>query len=278
MINYQEYQPHESLRDKIDGYWILEITGNDVNPEYVERVTPLGYPELIFHFRDSYSIEQNGAYIELAKCLFTGQLTSSINFKATGQTGILGVKFKPQGAYSFIPKPLSDFTNSSSDLKGIFNAERVVKLEGELKNGPNKIEIIDRFLCENRLSSTVYMPIDEIVEYIKSKKGNVVVSELADHFNTSLSTFERTFKKVIGLSPKKFAKIIQFNEILNEYKVNKDLQSIAYKYNYYDFSHFTKEFSLFSGFSPGAFKTVEKSITENIVIQKNADFLHKEQH
>jgi AraC-like DNA-binding protein len=62
---------------------------------------------------------------------------------------------------------------------------------------------------------------------------------------------------------------------LKEYKENNDLQSIAYKYDYYDYSHFTKEFSAFSGFSPKTFKTTEKSITENLVIQENADFLHK---
>lgn len=72
MINYQEYQPHNSLKDKIDCYWILEITGNDIKPDNIERVIPLGFSELIFHFGDYYSIKRNDEYIELEKSLFTG--------------------------------------------------------------------------------------------------------------------------------------------------------------------------------------------------------------
>jgi len=277
MIYYKEFKPDNSLKDKIECYWILEITNKDIKPNNIERVIPMGFSELIFHFGDKYLIEIDNDFSRLEKSLFTGQLTSSINFKASGKTGILGVKFKPFGAYYFIPKPLFEFENKSTDLKKIFNKIEIELLEDNLHNSLNedKVKIVEQFLIKNQLKRKLNLPIEKIINYIIEKKGNITIFELVKSFNSTISTFERNFKKIIGITPKKFTKIIQFNEILKEYKENNDLQSIAYKYDYYDYSHFTKEFSAFSGFSPKTFKTTEKSITENLVIQENADFLHK---
>jgi len=277
MIYYKEFKPNNSLRDKIECYWILEITNKDIKPNNIERVIPMGFSELIFHFGDNYLIEINNSFSKLEKSLFTSQLTSSINFKASGKTGILGVKFKPFGAYFFIPKPLFKFENTSTDLKKIFNIIDIELLEKNLYSSVNedKIRVIEQFLMKNQLKRKLNLPIEKITNYIIEKKGNIAIFELVKLFNSTISTFERNFKKIIGISPKKYTKIIQFNEILKEYKKNNDLQSIAYKYHYYDYSHFTKEFSGFSGFSPKSFKTTKKSITENLVIQENADFLHK---
>lgn len=277
MIYYKEFKPNNSLKDKIECYWILEITDKDINLNNIERVIPMGFSELIFHFGDNYLIDMNNSFSRLEKSLFTGQLTSSINFKASGKTGILGIKFKPFGAYFFISKPLFEFENKSSDLKKIFDKIEIELLENKLHNSLNadKVRVIEQFLMKNLLKRKLNLPIEKITNYIIEKKGNIAIFELVKLFNSTISTFERNFKKVIGISPKKFTKIIQFNEILKEYKENNDLQSIAYKYDYHDYSHFTKEFSGFSGFSPKKFITTKKSITENLVIQENADFLHK---
>jgi len=277
MIYYKEFKPNNSLKDKIECYWILEITGKDINPNNVERVIPMGFSELIFHFGDNYLMDINNSFSRLEKSLFTGQLTSSIYFKASGKTGILGVKFKPFGAFYFISKPLFEFENKSSNLKKIFNKFEIELLENKLHNSLNeeKVRIIEQFLMNKQLKRKLNLPIEEIINHIIVKKGDIAIFDLAKLFHSTIGTFERNFKKIVGISPKKFTKIIQFNEILKEYKEKNDLQSIAYKYNYYDYSHFTKEFSAFSGFSPKEFKTTKKSITENLVIQENADFLHK---
>lgn len=277
MIEYLEYKPNQSLQKYIDCYWTLETTAEDINPEYEERVIPLGFPEIIIHFGDLYSIKKNSKYYPLPRTLFTGQLTSSKSFKPLGITGILGVKFKPFGAYYFLPEPPQKYVDRSTDLRQIFEPKTINLLEcGILKSKLHleKIKLIENFLLNHFQNFSTNIQIENIVTTIVTQKGNIDIKSLSSQFNSSQSKLERNFKKIIGLTPKKFAQIIRFNEILKEYKSNKDLQSLAHKYEYYDYSHFTKEFSSFSGFSPNQFKTVEKSLTEKLTIEENADFLH----
>ena len=176
-----------------------------------------------------------------------------------------------------MPEPPQKYVDKTSDLREIFNPQTIDILESGIMNCKSHIErisIIETFILNHFHTFHTNIEIEKIVSTITNQKGNVEIKALAHQFNTSQSKFERNFKRLIGVSPKKFAQIIRFNEILKEYKNNANLQDLAFKYGYYDYSHFTKEFSSFSGFSPNQFKTIDKSITEKLIIEENADFLH----
>jgi len=70
--------------------------------------------------------------------------------------------------------------------------------------------------------------------------------------NLSLRTFERRFEQYIGISPKLFSGISQFQAALKHLQSGKfdKLSDIAYTYGYSDQSHFIRHFSRFTGLSP----------------------------
>ena len=65
-------------------------------------------------------------------------------------------------------------------------------------------------------------------------------------------TFERNFKSYVGLSPKQFAKIIQFQSSLNRLTKAKfqKLTDIGLESGFTDQSHFIRTFKSYTGQTP----------------------------
>ena len=91
---------------------------------------------------------------------------------------------------------------------------------------------------------------------IISSKGQEDINTISKKFNASKRTLERRFFSETGLSPKQFAKIIQFSSSMDQL-TTKDfskLTDIVYENGYADQSHFIRVFKSFTGKTPKAFK------------------------
>lgn len=84
----------------------------------------------------------------------------------------------------------------------------------------------------------------------------VSVTEVANTYGMSIRTFERLFKKYAGCSPVQFRRIIRFRkslEVRQELKTFETLTEVALESDYYDSSHFGREYRLLTGESPRSF-------------------------
>ena len=79
-------------------------------------------------------------------------------------------------------------------------------------------------------------------------KGRITIKALLAELHLTERTLERNFLLQIGLTPKQFAKIVQFQyslNILTREKFNK-LTEIGLDSGFSDQSHFTREFKKYS--------------------------------
>lgn len=98
--------------------------------------------------------------------------------------------------------------------------------------------------------------IEQIVLEIFSQKGNCKVSDIVKKYEYSEKWIQTKFKKATGLTPKQFAKIIQFRDSVDKIAYDEDdtsLTSIGYDAGFNDQSHFIKNFRHFVGTSPSKF-------------------------
>ncbi|MBR9916006.1 MAG: AraC family transcriptional regulator [Algicola sp.] len=62
---------------------------------------------------------------------------------------------------------------------------------------------------------------------------------------------ENQFKKIVGLTPGKYIRLYRFLKLMRKHESHEiDLNDLILMYNYYDRSHFTKDFKLFMRQSP----------------------------
>ncbi|WP_296385807.1 helix-turn-helix domain-containing protein [Winogradskyella sp.] len=93
--------------------------------------------------------------------------------------------------------------------------------------------------------------IDLVISLIKEKDGLLNVLDLIDNISISQKTLETHFKRIVGLTPGKYIRLYRFLKLMRKYESNEiELKDLIYMYNYYDHSHFTKDFKHFMKQSP----------------------------
>lgn len=95
--------------------------------------------------------------------------------------------------------------------------------------------------------------------------GLVRVDELATTAGVSARQLERQFATHVGLSPKRFLRVLRFQQVL---AVLRDPSSssagwadVAAQHGFYDQAHFINDFKAFTGETPGAWDIDDASLT-----------------
>jgi AraC-like DNA-binding protein len=266
-MSFQRISPPEELRNIIECYWIVE--NNDPSP-VEEKIIPDGFAELIFHYGDPYLIRLTDQWEVQSKNLYAGQISRFFYLKNSRISRVLGVKLKPAALtqlYNISADRFTDKVVGLSTISEIKNAPFQKELDN-CKSADEKISILNRYFYT--LSSAYnYGPADRAVELILSARGVISVSELCAALYVSERQLERIFRQYIGLSPKYYCRIIQFNYIFQCIQ-NKDStwMDIVHDAGYYDQSHFIRNFKAFTGEEPSSYVFEKENLANFFLIKK----------
>lgn len=94
-----------------------------------------------------------------------------------------------------------------------------------------------------------------LVDEISRSHGQLRVSELADRTHYSERHISRTFREAVGISPKKFSRIVRFQYVIGAIisQPQASLTSCLDELGYSDQAHFQREFKEYAGITPGRF-------------------------
>ena len=112
-------------------------------------------------------------------------------------------------------------------------------------------EILARRVDVSRIDRHVHAAVDRI----RHARGLVTVDDLAAHVGVTPRHLERQFKQVVGISPKRLARITRFQRALRMFEQLDSPQRgthTAATCGYADQAHFIRDFSEFAGCAPGA--------------------------
>ena len=251
-MNNLEYSVQNPLLcPYVKHYFVLNFSS--LPQEGIElKVPPIGFPVLHFHFGDNTNFYRHKNFTN--QSLFIGQCSRHILLHPSNGMKLLGINFKPYGLYNLFGISPHGFMNSGVESKFFFGEENVNLISQTLKtdgieNGINKIESLLLKFQNKKVKVLPYF--DELVDKIETENGLINYSDLLNK-NISVRTFQRYFSDVIGISPKLFCQVLRHKyimELLYKYPEMKwnDMQLNGF---YYDFAHFTKDFTSFSGSTP----------------------------
>lgn len=96
---------------------------------------------------------------------------------------------------------------------------------------------------------------ERAVAELEACGGQMDIGTLAERRNMSLRHLRRLFMREVGLSPKAFAKTIQFNRVVSALQSGRSdaMNQVALANGYYDQAHFVRDFSRFVGRNPSDF-------------------------
>ena len=257
-MNYQTFKPHPDLESLVNFYWSLEVPA-EYNSQK-QRIIPDGCIEMAFILGDDikrYTSEDE--FIIQPRAMVLGQTIEPFYIQPIGYVNTFAVSFYPYGFANFISEPIKKLVNKETPIDLVFGEVSAKELERNIIKATDtkeRIEFIEKFLFDKLNDKTT---IDNIVkttiDTLLSTKGSAQINKILKQDLSKRRQLERKFLEQIGISPKQLGKVIRLQSalkiLLNEESEN--LTNIAYKSEYYDQSHFIKDFKEFTGISPKEF-------------------------
>lgn len=217
-----------------------------------------GYPGIMFQQAD------NGFYFlpkkkKLSEIFLYGQTLAPASLDVQGPFKFIVVQLYPFASKYLLgidPKELNDDCFDLLSIEHIdvdFYKRQLISTD----NLEEKINIISELM--RQLIRSKKIPendkIQQVIAIILQHKGLIKVQSLLEQLYITERSLERNFLAQVGLTPKQFARIIQFQYSLNkltEAKFNK-LVEVGVDSGFTDQSHFIRAFKKYTGQTPSYF-------------------------
>ncbi len=245
--------PPPHLAHVVRHFWIVE------NPDpavFRQKIVPDGYGEIILHYGDPYRIQLNDTWETQDRILLSGQIRRHFYLENTGISAMLGIKLMPAAIYALFPSDMSALTDNVVPLSTITDLIPPAILQQKVLDAEERIQLAQNWLepLIANLNFNEVSRIADVADVIIEKKGLINIESLASNANITRRHLEREFKKIIGLTPKYFARIVQFNFIFEAMQArDNSWVDIALNSGYFDQSHFIHSFKAFTGESPSQY-------------------------
>jgi AraC-like DNA-binding protein len=243
---YREHAPPAALAAHVECFWTTRV--DDPSPSFT-RVLPDGCSDVIFDFAPAPSRPRTS---------IVGAMTRAVEVEGNGPADLLGVRFRPGAAASFLRLPLCEVTDAAVDVEAL----------GEGWSAPSRrihaVESHDEWvaLLSAELAARLRAPTDgdRVIAAawtrLHETAGAVTVRELAAGLGVGERRLQRWFDERVGLTPKQAARIARFRRVvaLMLAAPARPLGRVALEAGYYDQPHFNREFARLAGVSPEAWR------------------------
>jgi len=247
-MKYWYQKPHQSLSEYVRTVLILEGFSKP-DSQQLPLVTN-GMPALLCRTEKAH----NGNEDVLQLTLF-GRSTTADSWTINHNTTTIAYFFKPFALSTVFNVPARKLIADPVDLS-IWNPHKTNALRTQLLYGVStkqKIKVLDNLLIQ-QLEQNIKEC--EIIKYVTDEimcnPGTKILSAILNKLKINERTFQRTFKKYVGITPNQYRRICQFQvsfEQLRGKGFNK-LTDIAYDNGFADQSHFIRSFKEFTQITP----------------------------
>lgn len=254
-MQYTEQRPAPALAKHLECLWFVSETDTSPAKGSFERILPDGCLEWIFHLGAPFQRSTlAGEWERQPRSFVVGELTRFLLLQPTGPVAVMGVRFRPGSAYRFLPFSLNDFTDITIPTGDVWGLEGTCLEEAvlEARSDTRRQQLVEEFLLRQLFTTATRPRFEAAVKEIIRSRGQTRVHEVAAGVGCSSRQLEREFRVGVGLSPKAFARIIRFQNLLRLVGEGalREWTSLALEGGYADQPHMVREYREFAGHTP----------------------------
>ncbi|MBV8369471.1 MAG: AraC family transcriptional regulator [Candidatus Eremiobacteraeota bacterium] len=244
----------DPLAGAIDRIWDFDGTLNAAR----ERTFPDGMVELIVQLDEPHRAVRDdvtGAHFP-AVCVGGLITTAAIVEAPARRCRVLGVRLHPVGAFALLAEPLHALADTTVDLRDVLGraASELGERCFDAPNGVARVRVAARWAAERIARPTHVDPaIASAARRIVYAGGRTAIAQIEAESGRSRARFVASFREHVGLSPKRFARVVRFRRALAMVHQGVPLPEIALSAGYYDQPHMNAEFRAHTGLTPGEF-------------------------
>jgi AraC-like DNA-binding protein len=255
-MRYREYAALPALASIVRCVWTLEGHARDLGD--VQPVLPDGCPEIILHLGDAFErIHRDGGREHQPLTIFAGQLLGPLDLRATGRVAVVGIRLRPDGAAALLREPQQNLVGLTLGLDVLSPSlgHLLDEVRGDARKPDDVAQIVQPALARHVEAGSIDRQVHEAVEAIQHARGLIAVDALAARVGLTPRHLERRFNHIVGISPKRLARVTRFQRALRMFEQLDSPQRgtrTAVTCGYADQAHFVRDFSEFAGCAPGA--------------------------
>ncbi len=257
MISVQEYKPSSPLEPYVECY-TRGIYNINSDPDASFPVVPGGCIELIIHLDDLHcNIHENEEWIHSPDYMLIGLFTRAHTVRFPHRVSVFSIRFKPEALFNLFrvegAEVLERYEDTTSLLDTSFRnfCHRIREDHSTTSMIARTEEFLISKIQHHYEKRDYVMRAAELMRY----SDITSVKEISDEVCISQRQLERKFRNVIGVSPKRYLRLLRINRVIRLIEQNHpmDLTSVAYHFGYYDQAHFINDFKLVVGHKPTLF-------------------------
>lgn len=236
---------------------------------YIEDLEPHTHKKLPFYADGftgvCYSRSANPFYQQprnkqLSDFYLCGQTIEPITLEVHGAYQLLGIRMYPFAIRILLGVDSKSLNDDCFDLKLVENVDTQKTLDqlNQAKGYPEMLEMLPPYFDELLKNASINPDhrIQLAINLILKANGTITIAEVRKRLHVTERTLERQFLKEVGVTPKQFAKIIQFSSSIQQIKESDymKLTEVGFENGFADQSHFIRSFKRFTGKTPKEFR------------------------
>jgi AraC-like DNA-binding protein len=241
---YLSHIPRPPLSRFIELLWFFE----NVASHKSERVLPTGCSELVINLREETT--------PTFEAVVAGPYSRFFVLDTSRPVSVVGVHFKPGGAFPFFVLPANELGNLHVPLLSLWGRQATELRERLLAAEAGQAKLL---LLERRLLHLLQRPpsAHAAVGFAVAafRRGVRRVGDVVERTGMSQRRFIRLFSEEVGLTPKTFCRIRRFQRAVSVLHRSEivDWADTAIACGYCDQSHMIHDFQDFAGLSPAQY-------------------------
>jgi len=237
-LRFARFAPDPALAGVVESYWTLDVQ----RPPAELTVLPDGLTDLTFDVGGEPT-----AYV-------TGPLTRPETYRHDRPVSLLGVSLQPGAAVSVLGidvVALADGWTPLADVVGPVAGELAEQVATAEPVQP-RLAVLDTFLAARLRGAVADNRVRQALDTILDRSGDVEVEQVARDSAASPRHLGRLFDSWIGMSPKRFARIVRVQAALRLLMASpdRDLADLAADLGFADHAHLTREIRALTGEPP----------------------------
>ncbi|WP_394825743.1 DUF6597 domain-containing transcriptional factor [Pendulispora albinea] len=255
--HYERFVPSAPLSRFVESLWSYRgyrppHASERVLPSgTVELIIPLGAQPLVMPDAGTGSWSSRGAIV-------SGVRADSFDIGTHQQKDLIGVHFRPGGAWPLLGVPLDAIQNRHVELEALWGRSAYLLLERVVEARPSSeaFRILSAALLERwrHAKGPLHQGIQGSLRAMMSADAvpAPAIARLADRAGLSHRRFVELFRREVGLPPKSFARVHRFQRALQRLFSEPDAPAaaIALDAGYCDQAHWINECRSIAGTTP----------------------------
>ncbi len=253
----------EQFENCIESLWFVET--------YVAEVSliipPNQFVDWIFLLKGK-GYSHNGSFVKETR--LEGVMLKPVYLRLPPFTKALGVRLYGNGLYPFVPIKGKELLNKNipySDAVHDHFVQKIIQSPDDASTIKATYQFLNHIYSVEREKETRL--VKEFYSFMKSNEDASDIQTFCRLTKTNYTTLNRNFNKIVGITAKKFERLIKFRKAVKSLiNAPERLTDVVVDSGYFDQSHFIKEFQHYMGMSPSAFLNLLKSASGYTIISE----------